>query len=130
MLGIPSKDSVRPNGDATMFAQRSEKYISLKIYNLPFTACTQRPTASLQRSHDVPSATLHRPWRSYGAQEVEQRAYGVLMVLIVLKDFYLFVYFEQHMFANRLTSLDVSKQFVLVLTVVRKVYSHARLAKC
>ena len=70
-------------------------------------------TTSSQRPHDVPTAYLQRPWRSYSAHEVaaacfrrahdeHQRTYSVLKALIAFK-----------FLENIVTYLDCSKQFVI-----------------
>jgi len=88
-------------------------------------------TTSLQRPHDVPTASLQPPWRSCSAQEdaaaCSQRAHGARTAGIqrshgddsVLGLLFIF-YFEQHKFANIVTYLDCSKQFFIVFNTGTK----------
>ena len=118
MTGIvPPKAPVTPNGDGTVFVQRSKtmsarcgiaaKYV--KISNLQVLAFTQRPhsvpTASTRRSHSVFTASMTfsqrastccnvftaRSRRAHGARTAfSRRAHSVLTAIIAFRLFILF----------------------------------------
>jgi len=120
--GAP-KAPVTPNGDATAFEQRSENLparceVAAKDDKNIKLASDSVPTLSLQRSHDVPTASLQRPWHSFSAQELAaaflrrahdvltahtastQRAHSVLTALIAFKAFYLYFIFRTTQFCE------------------------------
>jgi len=93
------------------------KFVSYSVY-----------TTSSQRPHDVPTASLQRPWRFHSAQAIAEaclqrahgahtafsrRAHSVFTAIIAFKIFYLFYFFWVTLLCKHSDLFYFSKQFVI-----------------
>jgi len=73
--------------------RKNIKFVSYSVY-----------TTSPQRPHNVPTASLQRPWRFHSAQAVtaacSQRAHSVLTAIIAFKIFHFFLLFWVTLFCK------------------------------